>query len=242
MGVIDYLDPTLHDTPPRQHSPAEQIDDRLSQPGIAVDADKQEAHCQQHEQLRGEIVHHSTQVDSIHEEDLFIHNVEYISDHMDMDTTNVPLCINLQPPPRLRSDNLCLPLPGLGPEGDIYETVTTHPSPPHNASRPRSRLDRLIEIGDSSEESSSEESTSSTEDCNTVHPISGEGEWSMRPDFFLPQLHTHRPSPSNDISAFSHPAAHARKRAPSALQRTREVMSLHSLHRANLISRHSSVI
>ena len=61
----------------------------------------------------------------------------------------------------------------------------------------------------------------------------------MPPDFLLPRLHIHLPSPSDDINPFSHPIAHASKCAPSASRHTREARSL---HRANLISNRSSVI
>ena len=257
LDGIDYLDPTPHDTPPRQRSPAQQ-DNRFSRPRITVNTNQQEEYYQQHEQLRRDTVHHSTRMpvtaESVDEEDIFMHNIEHPSDQMDLDTSDVPLRIDLQPTPTFALEDLSLLFPGLGPDEDIYENVTTHPSPPHNTSRPRSRLDTLIEIDDSSEESeessseestssseestsSSEESTSSSEDCDTVHPISGEGAWSMPPpDFFIPRSHTHRPSPSDDIGPFSHPITHARNYASSASKHTKEV---ESLGRANLISRRS---
>ena len=246
LDGIDYLDPTPHDTPPRQRSPVQQ-DNRFSRPGIAVDTNQQEEYCQQHEQLRRGTVHHSTHMPItaglVDEEDIFMQNIEHPSDHMDLDTTDVPLRIDLQPIPTLALDDLSLPLPGLGPDEDIYETVTIHPSPPHNISRPRSRLDRLIELDDSSEESeesSSEESTSSTEDRDTVHHVSGKGAWSMPPpDFFIPRSHTHRSSPLDERSPFSRPITHARHYASSASKHTKEV---ESLGRANLISRRSFVL
>ena len=110
-----------------------------------------------------------------------MHNIEYTSDQMDLDTGDMPDPLDLRPMPASTSDGPYLNLSGPSPDGGIDGTVTMNFSPPHHTSRPRSHLDRLIRIengseSEKSEESSSEESASPTEDCPIpVHPISGGG-------------------------------------------------------------------
>lgn len=247
MGGIDYLDLTLHDIPYQQPLLTQQTENLLSHSAIGVDADQREAYGQPHERSgRDKFVHHSIHtpivVDLVIGDALCMHNNEYTSDQMDIDTTGVPSCLDLQIIPTLTSDDPYLHLPGLAPDGRIYETVTMYPSPPRNASRPRSRLDRLARIGngtenEGSEESSSEESTSSTECHPTpVHPISGGGEWSIPFDFFPFQVF---PSPSDEISPSAHLSTHAAGRTPSA---SRPARGVKSLRRANLVSSRSSVV
>lgn len=85
-----------------------------------------------------------------------MHNIEYTSDQMGLDTGDVPDPLNLQP--TWTSDSPYLYLDGPSPDGGIDGTVTMNFSPPRHTSRPLSRLDRLIRTENGSENEESEES------------------------------------------------------------------------------------
>lgn len=194
MDGIDYLDLTLHDIPHRQSSLTQQTENILNQSAFGVNVDQREAHSQPHERPRNDnSVHYSNHkpinaelVNLVNREALFMHNIEYTSDQMDIDIKVVPDPLDLQPIPILSSNDPFLHLPRPIPDEGISGNVTINISPPRLTTRPRSRLERLARIengseSEESEESSSEESTSSTEDYPIpVHPISGRGDGPCR--------------------------------------------------------------
>ena len=249
MGGIDYLDLTLHDILHRQPLIIK-TENPLGQSAFGVDVNQQEAYSQPHERsMRYDPLRHSTHtllnadlVDLVNGEALVMRNVECASGQMDVDTKGVPEPLDRQPMPTLTSDDPYLYPPEPAPDGGIGETVTMSLSPPRHANRPRSRLDRLVEMenGSESEESegsSSEESTSSTEAYPIpVHPISGGGEWTMLPDIFPLQF---PPSPSDDIRPSTDRPTRFTGCTRLALRPKRKVTSL---RRANLISGRTSVV
>ena len=131
-----------------------------------MDVDQQGAYSQPQERSRNDTsVHHSTHkqinaelVDLVDGEAPSMHNIEYTSDRMDLDTGDVPDPLNLQPMSTWTSDGPYLYLDGPSPDGGIDETVTMYFSPPRHTSRPLSRLDRLIRTENGSENEESEES------------------------------------------------------------------------------------
>ena len=242
MGDIDYFDLTLHDIPYRPPPLIQQTENLLGQSAFGVDVNQRGAFSRPYERSRKDTsVHHSIHtplktelVDLVNEDSFFMPNTEYKLDRMDLDTRGVPGPPDLQPTPTLTSDDPYLYPPGPAPDEGIGETSTTYLSPPRQASRPRSRLDRLIGIengleDEESEETSSEDSTSSTEGHSIpVHPISGGGEWTTPSDIFPLQF--------PDMSLSTDLPTLATRRTPSASQPKRRV------HRENVISGHASVV
>jgi hypothetical protein len=242
MGGVDYIDLTLNDLPP---SPAQQSENHLGLPAISVNTDQRATSSLSYER-RDNPVHIETEL--VDSQDLSMHGVEYTSNQMDIDTTYVAPCIELQPMPTLTSDDLCQHLPGPRPGQDIHENDINYSSPPRNTTRSNSRLDILARIGDvseneeeseESEESSSEASNSSIMDHPvTACPISIGREWSVPSNFFLPQSHVRRPPSSGIASPSTCSPIHAAKYTPPNLESGSKVMS----HRTKIISGHSPVL
>ena len=244
MCGIDYLDLTLHDIPRRRPSPAQQPETGLAQSAIGVNAHQRESYGEPHEWLGRDTsvhpsIHMPVKVELVNGEGLSMHDIEHMSDQMDIDTADAPPRIDLRSMPTSTSDDPYLHLPGLGPDEDIQEPITTYPLLPRNINQPRSCLDILASPGieEGSEESSSEESTFLIGDhLIPVHPISGGGEWTMPSDCF--QSQNHLLSPLGDSSSSIEPPVHVSKRIPSTSKFRRKITSL---RRPDLFSSRSSV-